>query len=667
MTFRKPFLISLNHKDVILLIVALFLLTGMVAGHTQTRQPEPLLDQVSAGAMILRGDQGEFAGTGLNTNVRMQIRGMIAEVEVTQSFRNDSPIWVEGIYAFPLPDNAAVNRMQMRIGERLIEGEIQEKQQAQRTYETAKKQGKTASLVSQQRPNMFTSKVANIGPTEVIDVTIGYVQELSYRDGQFSLRFPTTITPRFGGNPGEPLALASLIGMESLAMSTDPTNLPSLELAIELEPGFDLVRLESRYHDIDIAQSTDGYQVTLADGAIRPNRDFELVWEPSLGDTPQSAVLTERFDGEDYALMMVLPPQPKHLQQMPRELILIIDTSGSMHGASLEQAQHSLEMALGTLSPQDRFNLIQFNSTHEILFEQSVAANDAGIGQALDYVQALVADGGTQMHSALEAALSSPAQPGYVRQVVFITDGAISNETALFKLIDDQLGDARLFTVGIGAAPNSYFMRKAAEFGRGSATLIGDITDVAEKMDLLITRLEHPALTDLSANWPGPAETYPSILPDLYLNEPLVVAARLDTLSKSMQLHGHQGGDQWLDQLDVANSREGAGIATLWARRKVESLMDDLAMGAEPDLIRGSVLETALRFALVTRYTSFVAVDKTPVRPTDELLASQRLANAAPRAMNLPQTATVSALHAVFGLLLLMLAVGFSLRLRDDS
>jgi len=378
---------------------------------------------------------------------------------------------------------------------------------------------------------------------------------------------------------------------------------------------------------------------------------------------------------------MVLPPQPQQALQQPRELILVVDTSGSMQGASIAQARESLSMALGTLMPDDRFNIIQFNSTAESLFEHPRRANDAAMVIADEYIRSLQANGGTNMAPALNLALNTSPSSDLVRQVVFITDGAIGNEVALFRQIEADLKETRLFTVGIGAAPNGYFMRKAAQFGRGSFTFIGKVDEVAEKMDRLLSRLEHAVLTDVCVHWPGHAEAYPAQTPDLYLGEPLVIVAQLDQLEGDTEVCGETGISSWNQFLDLKSNQPDSGIATLWGRRKIGSLMDDLALGGDPELIRDQVIDVALEQRLLSRYTSFVAVDKTPARSQEIALQRARLANLAPAgarlepgpassmamAMSVPQTASEASLRLVWGLMLLVLAWIFSLRLRDET
>ena len=644
-----------SYRDYVLLLIAAWFALGVCRLEAAPQHEAEL----RSGALLIGGQPALTLGT----RVSIEVTGMLAEVEINQTFRNAGATWVEGVYSFPLPDQAAVNRMQIEVDGRRIVGEIREKEEARRTYVAAREAGQSTSLVSQQRPNRFTSRVANIPPGGEIQVMIGYVQTLEYRDGRFSLRFPMTETPRYGEDSPEASAAASVAA---------PVN-----LSVNLHAGFELARLESVHHPVEIETLDERYRIDLMQDMHRGDRDFELIWEPRLGDAPQAALFSEQIDGDTYALLMILPPAPEHRSLQPRELILVIDTSGSMEGASLQQARESLLMAVGSLQPEDRFNLIEFNSEARALFAAPVDATPSAVGQAVARIDRLTANGGTEMAPALDLALAGQAPDGFVRQVVFVTDGAIGNETALFRRIQERLGRARLFTVGIGSAPNTYFMRKAAEFGRGSYTYVGKLDEVAEKMDRLLTRLEHPAMTNTCIDWPQQAEAYPRQLPDLYLGEPLVVAAKSSLFSGKVLACGTTPAYRWEDSLIAKQARSHHAIGTLWARRKIESLGDDLSLGADPELVRGQILETALAHQLVSRYTSFVAVDRTPARSREAALRRAGIANSPPNsttnanpsslALALPQTDAGTVMRVTLGLMLLLLAGVLGGRLRDEQ
>jgi Ca-activated chloride channel family protein len=389
-----------------------------------------------------------------------------------------------------------------------------------------------------------------------------------------------------------------------------------------------------------------------------------VAWRPVAGPKPTVAALSETVGDTTYALLMLLPPQNTlGWRTQPRELICVVDTSGSMAGGSLAQAKTALANALDRLTSADRFNVIQFNSWTSQLYPESVPLTDATRAQALKWVAGLQANGGTEMEPALRAALEPPAPQGYLRQVIFLTDGGVADETRLFGVIKSDLHDARLFTVGIGSAPNSFFMRKAAQYGRGTFTYVGRTVDVEDSMRELFEKLEHVALTDVLVDWPAAAELYPPHVPDLYAGEPLIVAASFPANGKPVELtaFGRVAGAPW-QQAVSADTVALRGISTLWARRKIETVLDSRIDGVSADVIRGIVLHVALEHKLVSPYTSFVAVDQEPVRSSSQALGHQNVANMAPAgqtAVAVPQTATPGPLLRALGMLLIAAAALF--------
>jgi len=598
---------------------------------------EPVADEISpsamqGGSLLLRMQSGYHVSTLLNTEVNMQINGLVARVAVRQEFRNEGAEWAEGIYVFPLPDKAAIDRLRLHIGDRFIEGEIREKAQAKKDYEQAKREGKKASLVEQQRPNMFTTSVANIAPGELVVVEIEYLEDLRYDNGSFSIRFPLTITPRY--IPGAASGLPDREGsgwaantdvVEDASLITPPmvagTRGHRVSMNISVNAGMPLEIIASRYHPVNISETNNRYSVSLAGGTVPMDHDFELLWRPARGAAPTAMAFTETIDGEPYYLLMVMPPSSDTASAnvMPREMVFIIDTSGSMHGTSIVQAKKALRRALQGLRPGDRFNIIAFSSRPNPMSRSSVVANPQNLAMAESFVASLQASGGTEMRAALELALYLPPEESHLRQIIFITDGAVGNESELFKLIENKLGNGRLFTVGIGSAPNSWFMRKSAEVGRGTFTTISALHEVGEKMDRLFAKIEQPQVTNINIAWPGNviAETYPSVVPDLYLGEPVTIKARISGELRTGSVVGISGdsvGGAWFQEIELGSDQQSSGIGALWARARISHLMDDQRRGANPDEIRDAIVETALTHHLVSKYTSLVAIDKTSVR-----------------------------------------------------
>jgi Ca-activated chloride channel family protein len=684
-------------KRLLLVITAALFATGSAFatpgseanGHDALPVAESVgLEDVGAGSLLLKTSQsGRYVpAPTVATDVHMRITGMIARVRVTQRFENPSDEWVEGVYVFPLPEGAAVDRLRMHIGERIIEGRIKEKAEARRIYEKAKQSGKRAALMSQERPNIFTNSVANIGPKDAISVEIEYQESLQYRSGQFSVRFPMVVAPRY--IPGKPVRTEASVArfdgtgwapdtdqVMDASRITSPVLHPSkgsvnpVTMSIDLDAGFPLARLESKSHPIDVEEQSDGTaSIRFANGSGPADRDFILTWSPQAGDAPRAALFTETHEDQTYALFMLLPPDaPARRAILRREIVFIIDTSGSMGGASIRQAKRALALAIERLRDGDRFNVIEFNSATRLLFRKPRLATLMSKRRALQYVASLDASGGTEMMPALKAALARGDETTQVRQVVFLTDGSVGNEAALFKLIHENLGATRLFTVGIGSAPNSHFMNKAAKFGRGTFTYIGDVSEVGEKMDGLFSSLESPVMRNLDIRWPEnmqDVEIFPPRLPDLYAGDPLIISARLPKSGGDVDINGSRANEQWHTRITLRGGREQAGIGTLWARKKIASLMDSVTEGADRAAVKKAVLEVALGHHLISKYTSLVAVDVTPARPGHADVVKRAVPTNLPAGWEyekvfatMPRTATPATLHLLAGALFMLVGL----------
>ena len=665
----------MSQQKVLMMIVTVFAWLWMPVGNTEEMSPMDL----EAGTLLLKMQAGFTTATRMNTDVTMNISGLVARVSVRQEFRNDGGDWTEGVYVFPLPDRAAVDRMRLHIGERFIEGEIREKEQARKEYERARNEGKKASLVEQERPNLFTTTVANIAPGERVVVEIEYLEDLRYDNGTFAIRFPMTLTPRY--IPGAPLpdrqgsgwspdttrvSDASLVTPPQVAASDDH----KISLTASIDAGLPLEIVASRYHPVDVSEAQGRYTVSLANDAVPMDHDFELLWRPLPSAAPRAMVFRETIAGQPHYLLMVMPPDTAQdaTVTMPRELIFVVDTSGSMHGNSIAQAKQALERALDDLGAGDRFNIIEFNSTTRALYHQSVAADAANLTHARRFVQGLDANGGTEMRPALRLALDSAGTESYLRQIVFITDGSVGNEDELYAMIETRLGDARLFTVGIGSAPNSWFMRKAAELGRGTFVVISALHEVGEKMDRLFDKLGHPQVTNIDVSWPGGAvtESFPEIVPDLYRGEPVTVRSRASGAfqpGSAVRVRGDSAAGAWTTELPLDGDRDHSGVAALWARARIAALHDEERRGADSAVTRKAIVDTAISHHLVSKYTSLVAVDKTPARAAGDPLAREQVPNLLPygQSMNaifgFPATATNAAVLQRRGLVLLLAAL----------
>jgi Ca-activated chloride channel family protein len=627
--------------------------------------------EAQSGTLLFKSkDGGEtFAVLRQSTDVTLRVSGIVARATVKQTFRNPTDEWFEGIYVFPLPENAAVDHLKMRIGGRVVHGVIKEKAAAKAAYEQAKAGGQRAALLEQERPNLFTSSVANIGPREEITVELEYQQTLRYDNGRFSLRFPTVITPRY--SPGNVQDAARIAPPLPLTGSLDEPLNP-LTLNVVLDAGVPLAAVDSPYHEVKVKEVDAQRREIHLEGKAWATRDFELIWTPVATQQPQAAFFTEQKDGKTYGLLMVMPPAAASVKALPREVIFVIDTSGSMDGTSIVQARDALQMAVERLHAGDTFNVIEFNSYAKALFDDARPASRNNIATAVNWVKQLRAQGGTEMALALNLALNGRESPKNanerVRQVIFLTDGAVGNEEQLFKLIAEKLGDSRLFTVGIGSAPNSHFMTKAAQTGRGTFTYIGKVEEVKEKMATLFAKLESPVLKGVQVTWPqSKVEAWPQRVPDLYLGEPIVVSAALNGTSGEVKLTGLNGDAPWQTTLPLNVAHTGAGMGVLWARGKIDALTDSLHEGKSEDEVRPAVVQVALAHHLVSRYTSLVAVDQTPARSANDPLKSTALPVNLPDGAvqeaifgepqgELPRGATDARFNLMLGLVLLLMA-----------
>jgi Ca-activated chloride channel homolog len=645
------------------------------------------INDVTEGTLLFKTNQlGRYTPAPiLKTDVQIAVTGIIARATVRQEFTNPSEKkgdWLEGLYVFPLPETAAVDHLRMHVGDRIIEGHIKERAEAKKVYEKAKQEGKRTTLIEQERPNIFTTSVANIGPGERIIVEIEYQETIRYDQEKFQLRFPMVVGQRYiPGTPvivedQDPKGSGTMLDTDRVpdaSRITPPVQKPGqwpinpVSLSLSLTPGFPVAKVESLFHPIIVIPDPDGaYQISLKKDVVPADRDFQLTWSPAASKEPTATVFTEQRNGETFAMLMLVPPTQQNdtAPPMPRDLTFVIDTSGSMAGPSIEQAKASLAAALTRLTTQDRFNVIQFNNTVRSLFSSPQPVTTAAMRKGIRYVEGLTADGGTDMLPALRQALKSSQDITRLQQIILITDGQVGNEDELFELLHHRLGSRRVFTIGIGSTPNSHLMRKTAEFGRGTFTYVGNVSEVKDTLDALFKKLEHPVLSDIQldrAGWTA-LEHYPSRIADLYNGEPIVLAAKATSVPEQALLQGHMGTQPWSLPVSMKQATARGGLSVYWARQKISALMDEAFTGTDEETVRKGVLDVALAHHLVSKYTSLVAVDVTPARPTGKSETEQAQGTKSAEAQDgtamagLPKTGTNGAIQLLLGLLLLATA-----------
>jgi Ca-activated chloride channel family protein len=610
--------------------------------------------EMRAGSLLLKSEGERYVEAPLvGTDIDLAVSGPTARARVTQIFHNPTDGYVEAVYVYPLPEGGAVDTLKMVIGERIVVADIKDRQTARQLYEEAKAQGRKTALMEQERPNIFTNSVANIGPGETVVIQLEYQEPVRQSGAEFSLRAPLVVATRYNpapivqtvelgrngsgwGNVSDPVPDRDRIEPPVLDPRLHaPVN--PVSITVRLAAGFALGEVKSHHHAVNIETVADDTRVIkLAEGPVPADRDFELTWKPAAGEAPSVGLFRETLAGAGYLLAFVTPPAqasqtqnaPTMEESRPREIVFVIDNSGSMGGTSIVQAKASLIYALGRLKPADRFNVVRFDDTLDVLFDDLLPADAATVARAKSFVDALQARGGTEMVPAMKAALADSrgnddrdSGTNTLRQVVFLTDGEIGNEQQLFDTITAMRGRSRIFMVGIGSAPNSYLMTRAAELGRGTFTHIGSVDQVQERMRTLFDKLESPVVTNLTATFSsGGADVTPVVLPDLYRGEPVALTAQIrapaGTLAGTLEVKGLIGDRPWVVTLPLANAAEGRGLSKLWARRKIaDAEVARTLRNISSEEADKRIIALALEHHLVTRLTSLVAVDKTPSRP----------------------------------------------------
>ena len=635
---RFGLLLWFSNAILLPVLAVIFALLHPLESHAQpTAFVTP--NEMGTGSLLLQTkDEGKYIeAPRLATDVDLDVNGPTARAVLTQAFENTTDKWVEALYVFPLPEDSAVYSLKMIVGNRVVIADIKEKQAARAIYEKARREGKKASLVEQQRPNVFTNMVANIGPHEKIVVQIEYQQAVHLADGRFSLRVPLVVAPRYTPRDASPITQQADLKAgwgqskqsSSRKLSDKPVSAPLMApgddrtnpvtLKVNLNAGFPLDDVKSLYHSVKIDKVNDTERRIALDGDATADRDFVLEWSAIASNMPSVGLFRERVGKDDYVLAYVMPPAVATPQKAGREVVFVIDNSGSLGGTSIEQATARLDYALSRLEPNDRFNVIRFDNTMTKFFPDSVMATAENIASARRFVTGLEAAGGTEMLPPLQAALDDSHQANGLRQVVFLTDGEVSNEQQLLDAIAKSRGRSRIFMVGIGSAPNTYLMSRAAELGRGSFTHIGSVAEVNERMRALFDKLENPAVTDVVAAFSEKnVSLSPNLLPDIYHGEPLVLAARMGKAAGTLTVSGKIGDRPWTISLPLDQASNAKGISKIWARRQIDDAEVNLTLGkiSQADADK-RILQLALDHHLVTRLTSLVAVDTKRLRPTN--------------------------------------------------
>ncbi|MFK8076379.1 MAG: marine proteobacterial sortase target protein [Granulosicoccus sp.] len=610
-----------------LLCLSLQLNTGFVRASYNDDYP-------SSGEFKLHHTNGDINAIQLDANIDLRVTGLLAEFTLTQTFKNTTDEWVEGSYLFPLHEESAIQGLIMTIGDREIIGQIMPKAEAESVYIKAKEAGEIASLVEQQRPNLFTMKASSIAPNDEVTVHLSVVLPVEVNDKKHVLRLPTTLTPRYTNALAENAdQLKSPFATQAMIRG------PRININATIEPLEDTSSVSSQTHHLTLTQN--GFSLN----DVPMDSDIIVQWPLSATDVASSQAYVSTHNGERYVQIMLTPPEKITAETtIARELVLLIDKSGSMAGVSINAAREALHFALDGLSASDTFNIVAFDHDHYPLFQHAQPATGQALLSARRFIDNLDADGGTEMQSALDFALQKSIRDtqdsdeiSRLRQVVFLTDGSVGYEDALLKSIERQLGKSRLFTIGIGPAPNAWFIKKAGEVGRGTSLEIQNSFDVAEAVNKLLGILQSPALTDISIQYAqGHGEIYPNPLPDLYVDKPGLWVAKISNDVSEIIITGNQNGKRTRQTLtlpppdELYRGSSAAPVAMHWARQKVSSLLDQQRYSHDQELHKDLITKIGVEVGLVTPYTSFVAVDKTPAVTTPMPTSEHKVANLIP-------------------------------------
>ncbi len=558
-----------------------------------------------------------------HTDVKGQVSGYIATVNVTQQFHNPYDEKIEAAYVFPLPQNAAINEFIMTIGERKIRGIIRERKEAERIYQQARRQGHVASLLTQERPNIFTQKVANIEPSKQIDVNIKYFNTLAYVDGWYEFVFPMVVGPRF--NPCGSTDGVGAVARGRAGISGQKTEVQYLKrgersghdisLAVDIDAGVKIEKLVCKSHVItNGTASSHKRTVKLSSLDSIPNKDFVLRYKVA-GRKVKSALVTHRDKRGGFFTLMLYPPENlSYVKRAPMEMIFVLDCSGSMSGKPIAKARQAVTRALKKLQPGDTFQVIRFSNNASQLGPDPLPATPANIRKGLEYVDSLHGSGGTMMIEGIKAALGFEHDPRRFRLVSFMTDGYIGNEAEILAEVHNSLGASRIFSFGVGTSVNRYLLDRMAKLGKGAVAYIGLDDSTAEVVDKFYDRISHPALTDVEIDWGGMevADVQPSRIPDLFVGRPIIVTGRFQgDGSTTMRVNGKVGDltQEMEIPVDLGNAADThPGIACVWARKKIETLGNQAVYANNPDL-PGEIRQVALEYGLMSSYTAFIAVD----------------------------------------------------------
>jgi Ca-activated chloride channel homolog len=576
---------------------------GLVTGNTEVAAAEP---EPAPGSLYRIKPDGQRIDCPLkHTDVQATISGPMATVVVRQDFVNESPETIEAVYNFPLPAMGAVHGYQMRIGDRVVKGKIARKEEARKAYEQARQQGKTAGLLDQERPNVFRQALANITPGAKVSVEIHYVELIRYGNASYEFVFPMVVGPRyFPAHAGGSHKVNPPVAAKGMRAGHD------IAITVKLQSAAPLAAPSSDTHAIVRKKlERDTEEVTLAQAREIPNKDFVLRYRLAAREIAPS-LLTQKVGADGYFSFVIDPPAVRTAEMniAPKELVFVIDTSGSMHGFPLDKAKEAMRLAIDALNARDTFNLITFAGDTHLLWPKPMPATEANVAAARRFLDGRVSGGGTEMMKAIRAALDGTDSQEHLRVVCFMTDGYIGNEREIISEIQRH-PNARVFSFGIGGSVNRFLLDKMAEVGRGEVEYVTLNSDGSAAAKRFHERVRNPLLTDIEIEWNGLPVTdlVPARIPDLFSAKPLIVSGRYTgSASGTIRIRGKQGARSYSRELRVdlpARRDENPAVPLVWARHRIDALSIDQQEKRE------EITQLGLRYGLLTEFTSYYAVE----------------------------------------------------------
>jgi len=604
----------------------------------------------------VEGGTGAAAAFPLQkTEVEVQVSGTIADVVVHQVYANHGSVPIGARYVFPSSTRAAVHGMEMNIGGRIITAKIQEKQQAAATFTAAKSEGKTAALLDQKRPNVHQMQVANIGPGEEVQVTLHYSETISATDRVYEFVFPTVVGPRFQ-RPGQPADQQEEWVQNPYLKTQPPKNeagsaLPPFSIKVDLRTGMPVQSLKCVSHETDITfpdANTPHLELKPGVSAAAGNRDFVLRYQ--LADQQVAAgLLLDQGPQENFFWLTVQPPARVKPEQIPpREYLFILDVSGSMGGFPLNTAQDLVRQLIGSLGPQDSFNVMLFAGSANVLAPGALPASQENITKALGMINQQGGGGSTELLPALQAAFQLPGDEGRSRSIVLMTDGFVTCEKTAFDLVRKNLGRSNFFAFGIGSSVNRFLIEGLARAGRGEPFIVLEPKECAAAAQRFRDYVISPVLTDVKVEYEGftVQQVEPAGVPDVFADRPVEIFGKWSGEPKGhIRIRGQAGREPVSFGFDVAEAwKKGAtnpALKTLWARERIRRLSDDAQLAPNNGGAgeQREITTLGLTYHLLTEYTSFVAVDETP-RPA--FAAAQTVVQPLPLPQGVPDTAVAA-------------------------